>query len=294
MRVAVLGAGAVGSFVGARLSRAADVVLIGRAPHVRAIGRSGLRVEGLGRSPFHLEATTQVREARDADLVLLTTKSFDTRAAALQLRQAGLEAPVLSLQNGLTNLPVLRAALKRNPLLGGSIVVGVTTIGPGRIRYAGGGKAVVGPSRASVRLARQVASLFSRAGIPTRVTATLDRVLWQKAIVNAAVNPVTAVLRCTNGEVLSRPEARLVARLATEEAAAVARAHGIPLTARPWPMVEGVLRTTAGNRSSMLQDLEAGRPTEIEAITGEVVRVARQHAVPVPVNRALLQLVRSL
>lgn len=294
MRVAVLGAGAVGGYVGARLSRHAAVVLIGRGRHLKAIQRSGLGIDGLSTRPFRLQATTDVLAARDADLVILTTKSYNTLEAARQLRRARVIGPVLSLQNGLTNLPLLARTLPSNPLLGGSIVLGVTRLGPGRIRYAGGGRAIVGAVTAERDLVRQAAALFTKAGIPTKATRNLDAVLWTKAVVNGAVNPVTAVLGCPNGEILKRPEARLIAHLAAKEATDVALANGVRIPNDPWPAVARVLKDTASNRSSMLQDVEAGRPTEIDAITGEIVRVGARHRVPTPVNRGLLNLVESL
>lgn len=294
MRVAVFGAGAVGGFLGARLSSRAEVLLIGRPPFVRAVRRRGLRVRGLAGRPFRLEATSDAQGARDADLIVLTTKAYDTPRAALQLSRAGVRSPVLSLQNGLTNTATLKRTLKDNPLLGGSIVVGVIREAPGTVRYTGGGRAVVGPVRGGAGPAREAASLFTRAGIPTRTTGDVQRVLWQKAIVNAAVNPLTAILRCPNGDLLTRADARLVSVLAAREATAAARAHGVKADADPWPEVERVLRDTPTNRSSMLQDIEAGRPTEMDAITGEIVRVANRHRVAVPVNKALLDLVLSL
>lgn len=294
MRVAILGAGAVGGFVGARLSRHAEVVLVGRGAHLRAIQRSGLSIEGLARRPFRLEATADVRAARGADLVILTTKAYDTAKAAAALRKSRVEAPVLSLQNGLTNLPVLSRALPSTSLLGGSIVLGVTRLGPGRLRYAGGGRAVLGAVTPGRALLLRTRALFNQSGIPATTTSDLNAVLWGKAIVNAAVNPLTALLRCPNGQILERPQACLIARLAAGEATLVALAHGVRVAANPWPAVARVLHDTAANRSSMLQDVEAGRPTEIDSITGQIVRVAGRRGVPTPVNRGLLSLVKSL
>jgi 2-dehydropantoate 2-reductase len=294
VRIVVLGAGAVGSFIGAALSAEHDVTLIGRKAHVLAVRRKGLLIEGLRKKPFQVKATTRKDPLGAADLVFLTTKAYDTAPAARQIRRAGARAPVVSLQNGLTNLPALQRELRGNPIVGGSIVLGVTGLGPGHIRYAGGGRATVGAARGPAATSEAVAKALSGAGIPTAVTRHLDAVLWEKAVVNAAVNPLTAILRCTNGELLARPESRLVAKLAASEGAAAARAAGIGAPKDPWPVVERVLRDTPSNRTSMLQDVEAGRATEIDAITGEIVRVAKRHRVAVPVNKALLNLVLSL
>lgn len=293
MRVVVFGAGAMGSLVGGLLSRKAEVTLVCRAAHARAVTARGLRVEGLTRGTFRPAATTSARAVRAADLILLTTKAYDTLAAAEAMRGGGATAPVLSLQNGLTNLKELMDTLPGNPLLGGTTTHGVTFLRPGVVRHAGRGDLVIGVSRGAPSLARRVAALFEASGLRCRTTTRLPSLLWKKAVVNAAINPVTACLRLENGQVLERPESRLASRFAAQEAAAVARAAGWPV-GRPWQEVRGVLAATARNRSSMLQDIEAGRPTEIESINGEIVREAAEHGIDVPVNAGLLHAVRAL
>jgi 2-dehydropantoate 2-reductase len=180
------------------------------------------------------------------------------------------------------------------PILGGSTTHGVTFLAPGRIRHAGRGQTLLGVARGPRSLASEVAALFARAGLVSSVADDLDRILWEKAVVNAAINPLTAILRCPNGEILACPEARLVSKGGAREACAVALAQGVRVAPDPWPRVERVLRATAANRSSMLQDVEAGRPTEIEAITGEIVRLAGARSITTPISRGLLSLVRAL
>ena len=294
MRVAIFGAGAVGSVLGARLAREHEVLLIGRAPHMRAVARSGLHVEGTTRGTFPLDVATRASAAKGADLVFLTVKSFDTAAAAAQLKAAGITAPVVTLQNGLTNVAVLKRGLPRAPIVGGSLILGALSLGPGRVRHTGAGRAVVGAVRGPASALQEAGAALRGARIPTRIAPDLDAVLWQKAIVNASVNPVTAILRCANAALLRRPEAMLVARSAALEATRVARAAQVDAPADPWPAIVRILQETAENRTSMLQDVEAGRPTEIDAITGEIVRVGNRVKVAVPVNSALLRLVLSL
>ncbi len=294
MRVAIFGAGAVGSVLGALLSRRNEVVLIARPAHVRAIKRAGLVVEGSTKGRFRVEASAGAAAADRADLVFLTVKSFDTKEAAAALRRVARLGPVVTLQNGLTNLAVLRKGLPATPIIGGSLVLGALFVAPGRVRHTGAGRAVVGPVAGPRASVAPVARLLRGAGIPTSVTRDLPSVLWQKAIVNTAVNPLTALLHCRNGELLERPEAMLLAQIAAKEATQVARAAHITVKRDPWPGIVSILRETSENRTSMLQDVEAGRQTEIDAITGEIVRVAHRRAVPVPVNKALLRLVSSL
>lgn len=293
LRVAVFGAGAIGSFFGAALAKRADVVLIGRRPHMEAVARRGLRVEGLTRATVRLETSTSPEAAAGADLLVLTTKAYDTPGAARALRRAGVAAPVLSLQNGLTNIPVLLKALPRVPVLGGVTTQGVTFVGPGVIRHAGRGSTAVGTARGPAATALRVARLFSGARLNAHFERDLSSALWRKAVVNAAINPITAVLRVPNGQVLDRPDARVLSQVLALEAARVARAEGCRVP-DPWAEAVRVMRASAANRSSMLQDIEAGRKTEIDSITGEIVRRALKRRIPAPANAAMLRLVEGL
>jgi 2-dehydropantoate 2-reductase len=169
----------------------------------------------------------------------------------------------------------------------------VTFLRPGVVRHAGRGATHVGVARGPPSLGRQVAALFTASGLPCTHAADLGALLWRKAVVNAAINPITACLRLPNGEVLRRPESRLLSRVAAAEAAAVAAAEGVEV-GDAWGAVRSVLEATASNRSSMLQDIEAGRRTEVDSITGEVVRAARRRGVAVPANAGLLRVVRAL
>lgn len=289
-----MGAGALGSFLGAALSSENEVVLIARAAHAAAIRKNGLRIEGITEGQFEVDATSRVTAAADAEVVLLTTKAYDTRAAARELQKVGGTAPVLTLQNGLTNIPTLLRELPARPILGGSTTHGVTMLRPGAIRHAGAGDTYIGAARADETLVASTVKLFTAVGIQAQAAKDLTTTIWQKAVVSAAINPVTAVLGQPNGEVLRRPETMLLSQSAAREAAAVGKAHGAHLHGDPWPAVARVLKATADNRSSMLQDIEAGRRTEIDAINGEIVRLGRVHKVRTPVNASLVALVKAL
>jgi 2-dehydropantoate 2-reductase len=286
VHVVVFGAGSLGSLVGGLLARTHEVTLVGRGEHVRAVRADGLRVTGAVDLTVHPEARTD--PPATADLVLVTVKAFDTADAADALAGMDDAGAVLSLQNGMGNEEALAAALPW-PVLAGTTDFGAERTGPGTVRCNGVGEVVLGPpeggeSAAAVR----AGEAFREAGIETTVAADMPRRLWTKLAVNAGINPVTALARVDNGAVLAEPLAG-TARAAARETAEVAAAAGIDLDpGEAVAAMERVARDTADNVSSMRQDVEADRRTEVDAINGYVVQQATE---PVPVNRTLAALV---
>lgn len=295
MRVMVFGAGALGSVVGGLLTRRHEVVLVGREAHVRAIEQSGLVIGGMVEAVFVPEAATSPEGLGTFDLVIVTVKAYDTASALGLIAPAlGEGTAVVSLQNGLQNAELLA---RTHP---GRGVVGVTSmganlIGPGKVLYAGQGDTFFGSAGAPPRMVQRVAQAFNEVGLDAEVADDIGAEIWLKGIVNASINPLTAIARCKNGRLLLDEDLLEVSRAACEEAAAVAAAAGIGLGGRePFGAVMDVLRRTAENRSSMLQDMERRKRTEIDEITGEIVRRGKELGVGCPVNHALWHLVRSL
>jgi len=291
MEVVVFGAGSLGSLVGGRLARVHDVTLVGREPHVAAVRESGLRVTGVETFETYPEATTDGTGLR-ADLAVVTVKAFDTAGAAADLATGSFEA-VLSLQNGMGNESVLAAALD-DPVLAGTTTDGARRGDPGVVEWTGRGTTVVGPwDPPTSPLTETVGEAFRAAGFDVEVVADVHRRLWEKLAVNAAINPTTALARVENGALRSGPAAE-TARAAAREAAAVARAEGYDLADdEAVALAAAVIEATAANRSSMCQDVAAGRRTEIDAIGGFLADRADARGVSVPVTRTLLGLVRA-
>ncbi|MFY9717727.1 MAG: 2-dehydropantoate 2-reductase [Thermoplasmata archaeon] len=303
MTVVVLGAGAVGSLFGARFRAAGHrVLLIGRPAHVTAVRTHGLRVDGAGAGTFDCEAATELPRGFAADLALLTVKTFDLAAAASELGRALSPLPTLLPQNGLGVEPTAIAALGAAgwPDPGNSIVravhsVPATWIGPGVIRAAGTGEVIL-PAPGGEPApdgSQRFADLFRSAGFTVRTVGSIDREVWRKAIVNAAINPITAVHRVPNGRLASGPLREEALRLLTE-ALSVASALGLgPSQEEALSDFDRIVRATAENRSSMLQDIDRGRPTEIEAISGEILRLGETKGIPLPATRSIVVRVRA-
>ncbi len=299
MKAAIVGAGAMGCLFGGLLAEAGvEVWLVDVWPeHVAALQGRGLAVEQGGRHrTIRVRATTDPAAVDGADLVVVFVKAVHTPAAARTAAGiAGRGGLVLTLQNGMGNAEALGRAVAPDRVLAGTTAHGATLLGPGAIRHAGAGPTVLGPWAGAGRAAAErVAGLLRRAGFEVAVVDDPRPALWHKLLVNVGINAITALTGIRNGQLLDLPQTRNLVAEAVAEAATVARAAGVAVDGDPVDRVLAVARATAENRSSMGQDVDAGRPTEIAAINGFVVAQADRLGVPVPVNRTLAALVETL
>jgi 2-dehydropantoate 2-reductase len=295
-RVLVLGTGAMGCLFAASLARRGHAVTVGGGwrEGLRSIAQDGITVEDSG-SVWRAEvrACALDRLGPGHDLVLVLTTSRRTAAVAgVAAAAVAADGVILTLQNGLGNRELLAAAAGEERVAAGVTAVGATLLGPGRVRLGGQGTTVLGgPDQARLERAREV---LADAGFAVEVTADLQAALWTKLAVNCSINPLSAISRLPNGRLVAVPAWRLELEAAAREVGKVAAAKGIRISVDLARHAVGVARATAGNRSSMLQDLDAGLPTEIDALCGALVAEARRARVPVPVNERLADRVREL
>ena len=301
MKVAVLGPGALGCLLAAKFSLAGEkVVLVDYRPErAELLTRRGLLLQTTpGTSTKVMVPVGLPEKVEPVDLAILTVKAHQTAAAMKSLpRLLAAGGLALTLQNGLGNLEEMARALGPARLLGGASILGVTKLGEGEVFLAGVGPTYVGAplgSQVSAAEAEEVAALFRRAGLPCEVRDNIEAVLWEKLLVNVGINPLTALLQVKNGELPEIPPAWELAVAAATEALAVARAGGIELAVEPERRLREVCTATAANRSSMLQDVLAGRRTEIEAVNAQVASRGKSLGIPAPVNHLLTQLIRAL
>ncbi|MDH7508106.1 MAG: 2-dehydropantoate 2-reductase [Methanomassiliicoccales archaeon] len=295
MKIAVYGAGAIGSFLGGLLADRNEVTLVGRGPHVKAINRSGLKISGMLEKVVYPRAATDLSDLKEQDVVIITVKAYDTEKAKEAVSViVGEKTTVVTIQNGLNNLHSLDKKFG-DRVVGGVTSIGVTHVSPGHIRLAGKGDTVFGSLRGYHERVKAIVELFNRSGIESRYTENIIGEIWLKAIVNSSINPITAILRRKNECIVTEPELRDLARKICEEATGVAQAAGIVLPlADPFQRVMEVASSTKENYSSMLQDIERGKKTEIDEITGAIVAQARKLGIDVPVNETIWKLVRAL
>jgi 2-dehydropantoate 2-reductase len=300
--VAVVGAGAVGSFYGAMLARTGQrVVLIGRAPHVQAIERDGLQLDMAGRTEtIRVAASVELAAARDADLVLFCVKSTDTEVVARELApllQPG--ATVLSLQNGVENAPILSHHL-RQTVVPAVVYVATAVAGPGKVKHFGRGDLVIGalkpePARdpAVGRLLQELVELFAGAGISVTISNDVMAELWSKLMVNCAYNAISALAQAQYAKLAAQPEVREVQRAIVQEVVALAQAEGVMLQLGPsLQAMEQIAVAMPGQLSSTAQDMARRKPSEIDHLNGFVARRGRELGVATPVNQALHALVK--
>ncbi len=294
----IVGTGALACLFAARLSAVGErVTMLGTwRAGLEALQRHGVRLlipEGERTLP--VRATDSPADCREERLALVLVKAWQTERAARQLADClPPDGLALTLQNGLGNAETLSAHLGAERVAVGVTTTGATLVAPGVVRPGGEGVVSLG---AHPRLAPLTERLRA-AGFAVEVHPQVDALLWGKLVINAAINPLTALLGVPNGALLEERAAHLFMAQAAREAAQVAEALGVSLPfTDPVAAAEDVARRTAANHSSMLQDLTRGAPTEIEAICGPIVRHGERLGVPTPVNAALrhlvLQAVRS-
>jgi 2-dehydropantoate 2-reductase len=299
-RLVIVGPGAMGCLHAALMAEAGlHVSLLDyNAERSWYLSQNGITLsfpDGSSRKvPVH--CTAKPMEMEPAELVIVAVKAHAT-AAAIQWAAPVINAKtaVLTLQNGLGNYEILQQHVAPRMVLAGTTASGATVLGPGTIRVAAIGETVLGSPEGNKRAAEETAGCFTEADLPVQITTEVDTALWRKLVLNAAINPLGAVSLRRNGELVEMHSLRKLLGKVAREAHAAALAVGIDLNDMdPVALVEEVCRKTATNQCSMLQDILAGRKTEIQQINGELVKRAKEKKAKVALNEALIGLVEAM
>jgi 2-dehydropantoate 2-reductase len=292
MKIAVMGAGAVGCYYGGMLARAGhDVVLIGRPQHVEAIERQGLRLETQTFDErIRVSASTEASAVQGAQLVLFCVKSTDTESGAAAIKpHLATDALVLSLQNGVENADRLRALLPQE-VIAAAVYIGVEMAGPGHVRHHGRGELVIEPSKANDEVARALIA----AGVPTDISDNVRGALWAKLIANCAYNALSAITQLPYGRLVKGAGITAAMRDLVDECVAVAKADGVTLPGDVDATVRKIAETVPGQYSSTAQDLARGKRSEIDHLNGLIVRRGQALGVATPANRLLHAIVKLI
>src|SRR5580704_5347836 len=292
MRIAVMGAGAVGCYYGGMLARAGhDVLLIGRPQHVEAVERQGLRLETQTFDErIRVSASTEGSAVQGAQLVLFCVKSTDTESGAAAIKpHLAPDALVMSLQNGVENADRLRALLPQE-VAAAVVYIGTEMAGPGHVRHHGRGELVIEPSKASDDVARALIA----AGVPTDISDNVCGALWAKLILNCAYNALSAITQMPYGRLVKGEGITAVMRDVVDECVAVAKADDVTIPGDIDAAVRKIAETAAGQYSSTAQDLARGKRSEIDHLNGFIVRRGGALGVATPVNRLLHAIVRLI
>jgi 2-dehydropantoate 2-reductase len=301
MRIVIVGPGAMGCLFAGLLAESGqtDVWLLDKIKaRADKIAENGITIEGIGgKRTVKVNATSTISEIKSADLILICVKSYSTLSATQSIIPIVNDGTiVLTLQNGLTNIDAISKVYK------GRIIAGVTSHGAtmldvGHIRHAGAGETVIGKISETLedQEINQIADIFRLAGFNTTVSNNIYSFIWGKLIINASINPITAITKLKNGELLTHNETRNLLKMIAEESAKIAIASGVILPYNDSvSAVESVCKATSDNISSMLQDILNGRQTEIDAINGAIVEKGKELNIDAPINKVLTYLVKSI
>ena len=300
MRVAIVGCGAVGSLFAANLAQLDDVEVWAfdlDRQHVEAINQHGLRLSGAGEVVGNVRATTNAGELPPGDFGIVATKCMHTPSAIAASAPAFANGAVCSVQNGVGNEEVLAEHVER--VIRGTTFPAGRVIAPGHVQWDVKGDTTIGPFEprpASMAEVERLADACTRAGMPTQAVADARGPQWRKLIFNAATNPIGALTRLTHGRVCEDAGLRRFVSELVDEGKAVAAAQGIELDADPEELIDHAARPDVAydHKASMLQDVEARRPTEIDYLNGGIARFGRGQSVPTPMNDAVTALIKGL
>jgi 2-dehydropantoate 2-reductase len=300
VRICVVGCGAVGSLFAANLAQLDDVEVWAydlAQEHVAAINRNGLRLSGAGEVVGRLRATSDPGQLPACDFGIVATKAMHTSAAIEATAAAFTDGCVATVQNGLGNEEAIAEHAER--VIRGTTFPAGKLLGPGHVQWDVKGDTTLGPFErkpAPDDEIRRLAHACSRAGMPTTAVADARGPQWRKVIFNAATNPIGALTGLTHGRVCGQAQLRRLVSGLADEGKAVAVAHDIELDADPEDLIDHAAKPEVayGHKASMLQDVEARRPTEIDYLNGGIVRFGEERGVTTPLNRAVWALVKGV
>lgn len=304
MKISIIGSGAMGSLFGGRLALAGQEVLLYDVfkEHVDAINRNGLFIENAvsgndGENLLvHPKASSDPKAVAGSDILIIFVKSTQTEAAAAAFKAYAKPGSIaITLQNGLGNEAILRKHFGDSGTAAGVTSQGATFLGPGKIRHAGNGPTHMAMADGDQSKLKDFASALSAAGFEIHVDKDVAGMVWSKLVVNVGINALTALLNLKNGQLLDYEDVKAIMSDLVKEAAEVAKARGVKLDYEdPLETVYKVAAATGANYSSMLQDFQKKRQSEIDFINGAIINEAKALGLKVPVNETMTRLVRSM
>ena len=300
MRVAIVGCGAVGSLFAANLAQLDEVEVWAfdlDQEHVAAINERGLRLSGAGEVVGKVHATTVAAELPPSDFGIVATKCMHTAAAIEASAPAFAGGAVCSVQNGVGNEEIIAEYVEH--VIRGTTFPAGRILEPAHVQWDVKGDTTIGPFEPSptpIPDVERLADACTRGGMPTQAVTDARGPQWRKLIFNAATNPIGALTGLTHGRVCEDPGLRRLVSQLVDEGKAVAAAQGIELDADPEELIDHAARPDVAyaHKASMLQDVEARRPTEIDYLNGGIARFGRDHGIPTPLNDAVTALIKGL
>ena len=300
MRICIVGCGAVGSLFAANLAGLDDVEVWAfdlNEAHVNAINKKGLQLTGAGETLGHPRATTDAAELPQCDFGIVATKAMHAEVAIAATAHAFKDGAVASVMNGIGNEETIAVHVER--VIRGTTFPAGKILEPGVVQWDVKGDTSLGPFEPQPARADEIAKLAdacTRAGMPTHAVPDARPAQWRKVIFNAATNPIGALTGLTHGRVCEDRALRALVRGLVDEGKAVVAAQGIVLDTDPDELIDRSSQPDQayGHKASMLQDIEARRPTEIDYLNGGIARFGLQLGVPTPLNDAVTALIKGV
>jgi len=298
MNIIIFGAGAIGSLLGAHLSKNNNVLLIGRKSHILSIKKNKLIIKGKTNLKIKINAVESVDGAKfKPDILILTVKSYDTEQAILQVKKIiDKNTIIMSLQNGLDNIDEIKQHIGYERIIAGVTTHGALVSKPGIILHTGIGTTILGElnGKKTKRIV-DIINCFNKSGIETLFSKDIIKEIWIKTVVNSSINPLTAIFDCKNGYLLKNPVLENILEKICKESSIIAKADGINISHKnALEKTKDVIRKTSENYSSMLQSLKKDGRTEIESINGKLVEIGKKHNEETLLNETLIYSVKSL
>lgn len=300
MKIVIVGPGAMGLLFSALLSKSKEEIWLLDKNKERAekINKEGIQIEGVsGKWNAKVKASTEPKEINNPDLIIISTKSYDTKSAITLVKPIiSQNSNILTLQNGIGNIEIISEVAGPDNVIGGITNMGGTLIGQNRLRHAGYGETIIGKADGSTPPAmRQIRELFNKCKLDIKVSRDIKSILWSKLVINAGINALGALTRLQNGKLVEFDGTRRIMRDAVTEAVKVIKRKRIKLIYDdPLAKVEAVCEATSSNACSMLQDILHSKRTEIDFLNGVIVRLGQELGIPVPVNNILVNLIKTI
>lgn len=288
MKIIILGAGGIGSLVGALLSKNNDVLLIGRKTHVNKINKNGLEISGCVNKNFKIKAKTRIDKIDNNTLIILTTKVIDNKNSINEIKNLiKKDTVILCLQNGLGGENIVENIVDCK-VLRGITTAATTFLEPGKVKCYSLGNIYLEKSNFTTK----ICSIFNNSNLQTKISEDIKNRIWKKLIVNCVMNTLTAIFNVKNEELIKYPD---LIRNLIHELILVANKEGLNFNENEFfVIITNIIQNSKDNKSSMLQDVMKGRKTEIDYLNGKIIKLAEKHELEIPINQLIVKIINFM
>jgi len=297
MNIIIFGAGAIGSLFGFFLAKNNNVILIGRKEHVKAIKKNGLKITGKTQAIKKINAETKIENIHfNPDLLIITVKSYDTeKAIKISRKIIKNNTKIITIQNGLDNIEKIKNHTNKDKIIAGITTYAALIQKPGVIKHTGNGETILGLiNKKKTKKIEEINKIFNQSGIKTKISKNIKKEIWEKAIINSSINPITTIFNCKNGYLQKNLILKKLIKKTCRESTNIANTQNINLShEKMYKKTLVVINNTKNNRSSMLQDFMKNKKTEIDSINNIIVKIGKMQDKKVFINDSLVKIIKN-